>query len=75
MVFLFPGQGAQYPGMGRELYRNYPVFRENFDACCEILTPLLQADLRELLFADDLNEEASAEILQNTFFTQPANSS
>ncbi|HEU5134543.1 MAG TPA: amino acid adenylation domain-containing protein [Steroidobacteraceae bacterium] len=37
VVFLFPGQGAQYPGMGAELYRDDAVFREHFDACAAAL--------------------------------------
>ncbi len=49
-LFLFPGQGAQYAGMGRELYRALPLFREEVDACSEILLPDLGCDLRELLF-------------------------
>lgn len=37
VVFMFPGQGAQYPGMARELYSSEPVFREVIDRCCAAL--------------------------------------
>ena len=37
VVFMFPGQGAQYPGMARELYASEPVFREVIDRCCSAL--------------------------------------
>ncbi|MFJ9823381.1 beta-ketoacyl synthase N-terminal-like domain-containing protein [Streptomyces sp. NPDC101160] len=69
-VFLFPGQGAQYAGMGAELYRTEPVFREAFDACADILAPLTGADLRELVFATD--DEGAGERLRQTRWTQPA---
>ncbi|WP_275674737.1 type I polyketide synthase [Streptomyces sp. MUM 178J] len=51
VVFLFPGQGAQFAGMGAELYRTEPVFREAFDRCAEILLPLTGWDVREVAFA------------------------
>lgn len=37
VIFLFSGQGGQYPGMGAGLYRTVPVFREIVDACQTIL--------------------------------------
>src|SRR5262249_43021156 len=36
VVFLFPGQGAQYVRMGQELYEAEPLFREQVDLCSEI---------------------------------------
>ena len=45
VVFLFPGQGAQYVGMGRALYEEEPVFREALDQCAELLRPHLELDL------------------------------
>ncbi|MFW6692354.1 SDR family NAD(P)-dependent oxidoreductase [Streptomyces sp. MAR4 CNX-425] len=37
VAFLFPGQGAQYAGMGLELHRGEPAFREALENCAELL--------------------------------------
>lgn len=51
IVFLFPGQGSQYVGMGRELYQEEPVFKQHIDDCCTRLTAHLDIDLRQLIYA------------------------
>ncbi|MFI9721761.1 SDR family NAD(P)-dependent oxidoreductase [Streptomyces sp. NPDC052396] len=38
-VFVFPGQGSQWVGMGRELWESSPVFAEQMRACAEALEP------------------------------------
>ncbi|MDQ7999145.1 MAG: amino acid adenylation domain-containing protein [Pseudomonadota bacterium] len=65
-VFLFPGQGAQYPGMGRTLYVHDEVVQAALDECFAAFAPLLPYDLREKMFGDD--ETA----LLPTSVTQPA---
>ena len=36
-AYVFPGQGAQFVGMGKELYSSHPVAKELFDKANEIL--------------------------------------
>lgn len=61
-AFVFPGQGAQYVGMGKDLYDNYPLAREL----------MLQAN-EELGFAiTDIMFEGTDEDLRQTRVTQPA---
>ena len=37
VAFIFPGQGAQYIGMGRDLYAAYPQSKEVFDKADKVL--------------------------------------
>ncbi|QKG27206.1 type I polyketide synthase [Actinomadura verrucosospora] len=67
VALLFPGQGAQYPGMGEGLYRTQKAFRTVIDDCAEVLEPLIGADLRDLLYGG-----APDEALARTRLAQPA---
>ncbi len=77
IVYLFSGQGSQYPGMGRDLYESEEVFRAAVDRCAEALRGRLggpegkELDLRDLLFPGEADGEAAAR-LDRTAFTQPA---
>jgi acyl transferase domain-containing protein len=71
VAFLFPGQGAQYPGMGQDLYESEPVYRSAIDRCALLLQPLLHEDLREVMYPAERNE-AAADKLRQTQFAQPA---
>jgi len=70
LVFMFPGQGAQHPGMGQQLYDQEPVFRAAVDRCAELLQPRLGCDLRDLLYHG--TEETAAAALRQTRIAQPA---
>src|SRR4051794_22569294 len=62
IAFLFPGQGAQAVGMGRELDAELPAARELFDRAGEVLG----LDLRKVCF------DGPAEALEATDVSQPA---
>ncbi|MET7289755.1 beta-ketoacyl synthase N-terminal-like domain-containing protein [Streptomyces sp. NPDC005573] len=66
VVFMFPGQGSQRVGMGRELYETEGTFRSWIDAADE----RLDFNLRNLLYAGD--REENARTLAHTAYTQPA---
>jgi len=69
LVFMFPGQGSQYPQMARELYAGEPVFRRTVDLCCQLLEPELGLDLRSLLYPSNGGDP---ERLAATLLAQPA---
>ena len=84
VAFMFSGQGAQYVGMGRDLYHTDPRFREIVDQCSELLGPHLDCDLRDVLYpgdgaGDDAGNDAgndvadeAARTLTQTRIAQPA---
>jgi acyl transferase domain-containing protein/acyl carrier protein len=67
IAFLCTGQGAQYSGMGKTLYRNSDAFRDVIDECDEILQGNLDVSLRSVMFEDEF-----ADLLAQTQYTQPA---
>jgi acyl transferase domain-containing protein len=69
LVMMFTGQGAQYPGMGRQLYERNETYRTALDSCDSYLRPFLPRPLLEILFAED---EATANLVHETAYTQPA---
>ncbi|MEA2106261.1 MAG: ACP S-malonyltransferase [Bacteroidota bacterium] len=61
-AYVFPGQGAQFVGMGKDLYENYPVAKELFEKANEILG----FRITDLMF------EGTEDDLKQTRVTQPA---
>ncbi|MBD2508876.1 type I polyketide synthase [Nostoc muscorum FACHB-395] len=72
VVFMFPGQGSQYVGMGLELYQTEPIFREQVDYCCEQLKPILGLDLCTILYPSQEQSQWATQQLIQTNITQPA---
>ncbi len=62
VVFMFPGQGSQYPGMGKDLYDRYEIAREVFRRVADFMGK----DFLELIFYGDEEE------LTDTKNAQPA---
>ncbi|WP_197321888.1 type I polyketide synthase [Saccharomonospora sp. NB11] len=68
VVFLYTGQGAQRTGTARTLYETQPTFRAAIDECAEILRPLLDVPLLDLLYPDD----PESGLINETAYAQPA---
>lgn len=61
-AYVFPGQGSQFPGMGKELYTNNPVAKNMFDTADQ----LLGFSITDIMF------NGTEEALKQTKVTQPA---
>jgi len=65
IAFLFPGQGAQIVGMGKEIYETYDLAREFFDHACE----LVDFDMKALCFDGPIEQLSQTEYTQACLVT------
>lgn len=70
VVWMYSGQGAQFPHMAAELFAEDDVFRETLTACDRIVTPLIGASLLDLIYDP---AKTKSDPLERTLFTHPAN--
>jgi len=69
VVFLYTGQGSDYPGMAQALYQDSPVFRAAFDRCDALFAPLLGLSLREHVYASPEDRPDSTRATQAAIFS------
>lgn len=75
IAFMFPGQGSQYVGMFRDLAATYPIVAETFREAEEILEPLIECKLTQMVWpnAETEEEQGMADLLlRQTQYCQPA---
>jgi amino acid adenylation domain-containing protein len=73
VVFMFPGQGAQYVNMGLELYQTEAVFQEEMNRCFDLLKAIMEYDIKRILYPgeDSLRELSPLPDINQTNITQP----
>ncbi|MDB4979262.1 MAG: polyketide/non-ribosomal peptide synthetase, partial [Myxococcales bacterium] len=72
VIFMFPGGGAQYADMGRDLYDGEPVYRAAVDECLAAVEPASVRKLRALMFPKKEDRATASETLTSPSLALPA---
>ncbi|MGV9675480.1 type I polyketide synthase [Nocardia sp. NPDC003482] len=67
-VFVFPGQGSQWEGMGARLFRDSPVFARSVARCADALKPYVTFDVLGVLRGERSAPIERAEVIQPLLF-------
>lgn len=74
VIFMFPGQGAQYVDMGRELYEKERYYRQEMDMCFQIIHHITGTSFKDILYpsqSDPGSRGQTESKINNTQYTQP----
>ena len=72
VIYMFPGGGAQYAGMGRELYETEPVYATAFDSCLAEMPDPVAGAMRRLVFPAAADVAGATQELEAPRFALPA---
>jgi len=68
LAFFFTGQGSQYAGMGKELYKKYDVYRDAVNTCCHHLQNEFPESIQDVIGYSNTPEHP--DLINNTIYTQ-----
>jgi acyl transferase domain-containing protein/surfactin synthase thioesterase subunit len=71
VCFVFPGQGAQYIGMGKQLYHSSGIFKQHLDDCFQLYKTITGESLEDIVFTTE-DITVAEEKLAQTQYTQSA---
>jgi len=65
IIFMYPGLGSQYVNMGLDIYEQEPIFREEMDGCFKILDSLLNYNIKEILYPQNISSNINKSALSS----------